>query len=393
MTPRPPDLAALFGDPLTSAVRDPHAVYRRLRREAPALEIAIGGGGSGFLLSCYEDVKEALRSDAQFSNRSNAKAIGLVMGRTIIEMDGLEHLKHRSLVMPALAPRALRGDFPKRVRGIADRLIDRFSDRGRADLVAEFTFDYPLRVFGDILGLPEAELEPFHALAIDLARVGEDPMRGFAASRKLREILLPIVERERTRPSGSLIALLAEARVDGERLSDEEVVSFLRLLITAGAETTHHWMGTTLFALLSEREFLDDLFRDRSRMRRILDETLRWESPIQIVTREAAVDLRVRDVLIPAGAIVIACIGSANRDESRFPDADRFDPDRSQTEHLSFGFGRHFCAGSRLAYLEAEIGLAALLDRLGSRLAFAAESDAAIVGAAFRGPDRLPVRF
>ena len=385
-------LEDLFGGSLVAPIRDPHAIYGRLRREAPVLPISMFEQ-AGFFLSSYDDVKEVLRDESRFSSRSNAKAIGIVMGRTIIEMDGREHQKHRNLVTPALAPRALRGDFPKRVREIADRLIDEFADRGTADLVSEFSFDFPLRVFGDVLGLPEAELEQFHHWAIDLTRVIDDPGRGLAASVKLREFLLPIVERERAAESENLIGRLANAKVDGERLSDEEVVSFLRLLIAAGAETTYHLMGTTLFALLHRREVFEGLLADRSRLRPVLDETLRWESPIQIVTREAAEEVQIRDVTIPAGSPLIVCIGSANRDESRFSEADRFDPDRTDAEHLSFGFGKHYCAGSRLAYLEAEIGLEALFDRLGDRLQLAPDADCDIVGISFRGPNRLPVRF
>jgi cytochrome P450 len=393
MTSRPIALDALFGGSLTSPVRDPHSVYRRLRRESPVLPISLGDQ-RGFLLTRYDDVKEALRGDGAFSNRSNARAIGIVMGRTIIEMDGPEHLKHRNLVTPALAPRALKGDFPKRVREIADRLIDSFATRGEADLVREFTFDFPLRVFGEILGLPESELAAFHPLAIDLTRVADDPGKGLAASRALRDLLLPLVDRARSAPGDDLIGRLAQARVDGEMLSDLEVVSFLRLLVSAGAETTYHLMGSVLFALLDRRDLLERLVVERGLLRAVIDETLRWESPIQIVTRETLGDVELGDALLPAGSTIIVGIGSANRDEARFADPERFDPFREDVgEHLSFGFGRHFCAGSRLAYLEAEIGLEALLDRLGDRLAWAPGAAAAVVGVAFRGPDRLPVRF
>lgn len=393
MATRPIGLDALFGGSLTSPIRDPHAVYRRLRRESPVLPITMGGQ-AGFLLTRHEDVKEALRGDRLFSNRSNARAIGIVMGRTIIEMDGPEHLKHRNLVTPALAPRALKGDFPKRVREIADRLIDSFASRGEADLVREFTFDFPMRVFGELLGLPESELALFHPLAIDLTRVADDPGKGLAASRALRDLLLPQVERARREPGDDLIGRLAQARVEGEVLSDEEVVSFLRLLVSAGAETTYHLMGTVLFALLERRELLGRLVAERGILRAVIDETLRWESPIQIVTREAQGDVRYGDTLVPAGSTVVVGIGSANRDEAAFAEPERFDPFREGVgEHLSFGFGRHYCAGSRLAYLEAEIGLEALLDRFGSRLAWAEGAEAALVGVAFRGPDRLPVRF
>ncbi len=392
MNPAPVSLEDLFGGPIIGPVRDPHSVYRRLRREAPVLPVAMGPQTAWFV-SRYDEVKEVLRNDDLFSNQSNAKGVSLVMGRTIIEMDGREHLKHRNLVTPALAPRALKGGFPKRVREIADEVIDRFAGRGNADLVAELTFNYPLRVFTEILGLPLEQLEQFHHWAIDLTHVAQDPARGLAAARKLAGYLLPLVQARRAEPRDDLISRLAQAEVDGERLSDEEVVSFLRLLISAGAETTYHLMGTTLYALLTHRPVFERVVADRSQLRRVLDEALRWDCPVQIVTREAKSDLTLLDVPIPAGAQLIVGVGSANRDERQFPDPDRFDPDRPDAEHIAFGFGKHYCAGSRLAYLEAEIGLEALFDRLGTRLRLAADPECGIVGVAFRGPNRLPVGF
>ncbi len=392
MSTAPVRLEDLFGGSIVGPIRDPHSVYRRLRRETPVLPVVMGPE-TGYFVSRYEEVKEVLRNDELFSNHSNAKGVSLVMGRTIIEMDGREHLKHRNLVTPALAPRALKGDFQKRVREIADEVIDRFAGRGHADLVAELTFNYPLRVFTEILGVPAQHLEQFHHWAIDLTHVADDPGRGLAAAAKLREYLMPLVEERRAKPTDDLISRLAQAQVDGERLTDEEVVSFLRLLVSAGAETTYHLMGTTLYALLTHREIFEGLVADRSRMRAVLDEALRWDSPVQIVTREAKADLTLQGVVIAAEAPLIVGIGSANRDERQFPDPDRFDPARPDAEQIAFGFGKHYCAGSRLAYLEAEIGLEALFDRLGTRLRLEPDPDCGIVGVAFRGPNRLPVDF
>jgi cytochrome P450 len=388
----PAHLEEVFGGPIVGQLRDPHSVYRRLRDESPVLPVAMGAE-TAYFVSRYADVVECLRNDELFSNRSNARGTSLVMGRTIIEMDGREHLKHRNLVTPALAPRALKGEFPKRVRAIADEIIDRFAARGSADLVAELTFNYPLRVFTEILGVPVEHLEQFHHWAIDLTHVATDPARGLRASAKLAEYLTPLVEARRANPTEDLISRLTHAEVDGEKLDDVEIMSFLRLLVSAGAETTYHLMGSTLYALLTHREIFESVVADRSRIRSVLDETLRWESPVGIVTREAKAELSLQGVVIPAGASLITCIGSANRDEREFPDPDRFDPSRVGAEHIAFGFGKHYCAGSRLAYLEAEIGLEALFDRLGTRLSLEPDPDCGIVGVAFRGPNRLPVRF
>ncbi|MCA9509955.1 MAG: cytochrome P450, partial [Myxococcales bacterium] len=361
MTDVATDLLALLARGPRGDVTDPYAVYARLRDEAPAL--AIPGLGAGlFVLSRYDDVRAALRDDALFSNRANARGASLVMGRTLIEMDGAEHLRHRKLVTPALAPRALRGDFPKLVERIAHEIVDGFP-RGDVDLVEAFTFVFPLRVFVEILGLPTDDVAALHACAADLTLVQADPDRAFAASRRMRELLLPVVARKRAEPGDDLISTLAAAEVDGTRLGDEEVVSFLRLLVSAGAETTFHLLGSALHVLLDDPELQALVRARRDRIDDLLWETLRFETPVAILPREATRATEIAGVAIPEGADVLLLVGSASRDERRWREPDRFDIDRDNAETLSFGLGRHYCAGSRLALLEARIGLEALLDR------------------------------
>jgi cytochrome P450 len=384
--------AEVFGTQDFQNLADPYAVYRRLRREEPVALLAVPFSGHAYLVTRHDDVRDVLRNDALFSNRSNARGISRVLGRTIVEMDGREHLRHRSLITPALAPRALRGDFPSQVEGIAHALIDRFASRGSADLVAEFTFNYPLEVFSRILGVPDADHAQVHRWAIDLAGIARDPELGLAASRRLAEYLEPVLHARRARPSGDLVSRLAHAEVDGQRLSDDEVVSFLRLLVIAGAETTYHLLGSAVLALLRDPDLLETVRAERARIPAILQEALRWESPVQLVTREALAPARIAGVEIPAGAQLSLAIGSANRDEARFSDPDRFDAARGPVEHLGFGTGKHFCAGSRLAELEARVAIDALLDRLPD-LAIEPDPGCGVVGLAFRSPNRLPVRF
>ena len=383
--------ADLFGGTELSPVRNPYPVYRRLRHEHPVIPMEMIGG-VGYLITRYDDVLDLLKNDALYSNRCNANGIGRVMGRTIVEMDGREHLRHRSLITPYLAPRALRGDFPKLVESIAHELIDRFADEGRADLVPAFTFSFPLRVFTRILGLSVEDYDLIHNWGIDLTSFVHDPERGFGAAAALADYLRPVLEKRRAEPTGDLISNLAHAQVDGNRLTDEEVVSFLRLLVIAGAETTYHLTGSALLALLTDPDQLEEVRADRSKMQAVVDEALRWESPVQLVTRQATQPVTIAGVEIPADAELLVAIGSANRDESRFEDPDRFDIHRGPIEHLAFGLGKHYCAGSRLAYLEAKIALNALLDRL-PNLHLDASQACGVVGLAFRGPDRLPVFF
>lgn len=390
-TSEDPTFEQLFGGSMVEAVVDPWPVYRRLREESPVQRVS-GLGGTLYLVTRYADVREALRDDATFSNRSNATGISLVMGRTIVEMDGAEHLRHRNIVTPALAPRALKGDFPELVAAIANDLIDSIASEGRADLVESFTFSYPLRVFTRILGLPVEDYDLVHRWGIDITRVAQDPARGLEASRLLGDYLRPAVEKRRADPTDDLISRLVEAEVDGQRLDDEEVISFLRLLVLAGAETTYHLIGSTLYGLLRQPDDLAALRADRSLLRLALDEGLRWESPVQIVTRETTRDVEIAGTPIPAGGSVILCVGSANRDPAHFPEPDRFDIRRNPEDHIAFGLGKHYCAGSRLAYLEAEIAFDVLLERL-PNLRLDPSETCGVVGLAFRGPDRLPVLF
>jgi len=382
----------IFGEGEPGPVVDPYPVYRRLRAEEPVKALP-WPYGTTWLVTRYEDVREGLRNDAVYSSRVNDKGIGLVMGRTIIGMDGREHLRHRNIVTPALAPRALRGDFPKVAASIAHELIDGFADRGAADLVAEFAFTYPLQVFAQILGLPSRDYAELHRQAFDLTLVETDPGRGFAASQWLAEYLTPhLVEREHE-PSGDLMSKLLHATVDGARLTREEVVSFLRLLVIAGAETTYHLIGSTLFALGTTPGALDAARDDPARLDAALDEALRWESPVQMVMRELAEPVEIAGQRLAAGECVTLSIGSANRDERHFVDPDRFDPDRrDETEHVAFGFGKHYCAGSRLAKLEATVGLTALFERLPA-LRLDPAHTSRVVGLGLRGPDRLRVLF
>jgi len=382
----------LDGGPF-APVPDPYPLYARLRSEAPAYDLAANDAPRrNWLITRYDDVRRALRDESLFSNRVNSRGAGLVMGRTIIEMDGAEHLKHRNLITPALAPRALRGDFPAFVEGIAHDIVDRFAKQGRCDLVPDFTFLYPLRVFVEILGLPPEEVPRFHALAADLALIAKDPGRAIEASKQLAEYLTPVVALRRREPADDLLSVLATTEVDGEQMTDEEVVSFLRLLVSAGAETTYHLLGSMLAVLMREPTLLEQLSAERHRIDDFVLETLRFESPVSTIPREALRDCEIAGQKIAAGDDVLLLIGSANRDDAHYPDPDRFDLERDSSDHLAFGIGKHFCAGSRLALLEARVGLEVVLDRLGE-LQLEGSDPAEIIGFAFRGPATLPVRF
>ncbi len=385
------DLNDLFGGHFMSELSNPYPVYARMRREEPVTLIDLPLA-PGYMVTRYQDVLTVFKDASLYSSRANAKGIGLVMGKTILEMDGKEHTRHRNIISMAFVPKALQGDLPPIIAQIAQDMIDGFAGDGRADLVAQFARTFPLRVIAHIIGVPIQDYETFKRWSLDLIGFADDPPKGFDAAAKLVDYLRPIVESRKAEPREDLLSTLTHAEVEGHRLSDEEVYSFLRLLLPAGSDTTYRLIGSALFGLLTHPEALDEVRADRSQVTWAIDETLRWETPVQFASRETTTATALAGVELPAGAQVLTAIGSANRDDRQYEDPDRFDLHRRRDDHVSFGFGRHFCVGSHLARLEATTALNALLDRL-PNLRMDRSHECGVVGLAFRSPNRLPVLF
>jgi cytochrome P450 len=386
-----PDLVELFGGHFMSPVADPYTAYARLREHEPVKLLDLWMG-PGYLVTRYDDVRTVCTDPATFSSRSNANGIGLVMGRTILEMDAVEHTRHRAIIAPAFVPKALRSDLPELIGSMVHELIDRFAAAGAAELVAQFTATIPIRVIAYVIGIPMEDYRTFHHWGLDIIGFTDDPPRGYAAAQNLVEFLRPLLAQRRAAPTGDLMSRLTHAEVDGERLTEEEIFSFLRLLLPAGAETTFRLIGNLLYALLDNPAAFDAVRADRQKIDWAIEETLRWESPVQYASRETTQPTHLSGVDLPSGAQILLALGSANRDEGRFAEAACFQLSRRPEEHFAFGFGRHFCAGAHLARLEARIALNALLDRL-PNLRFAPDAERGIVGLAFRSPTALPVVF
>lgn len=386
------DFNRLFGGTIMSPVPPPYPVYARLRAERPALRMK-GWMENSHLVTRYDDVVAGMKDPETFSARGNGRGIGIVIGRTILEMEGAEHLRHRRILTPFFALRALRANAEKAIEATAHELVDAFVRDGRADLVPQFTFTYPLRVIARIIGVPIDDFEAFHHWAIALVSVADDPVKAFAAAKSIVDYLRPILEARHDDPREDLLTALMTAEVEGERLSGEEVLSFLRLLLPAGAETTYRLTGNVLFALLTHPEQRALVEASPELIPAFVEETLRWDSPVQLIAREVTRDVELHGYRIPEGDLANFSIGSANRDETRFEDPDRFDLRRAnKNDHVSFGLGAHYCLGAHLARMEARIAVAVLLARLpGLRLDPAAACS--IRGFAFRSPDRLPVLF
>jgi cytochrome P450 len=376
----------------------PYPDLARLRAEAPVHpglphlgfaddELA----GPTFTAYGYEAVQAVLGDGDTYSSAGYGETIGVVMGRSILQMDEPEHRAYRSILQQAFTRGAMERWETEVVRPIVDEMVGELVDAGRADLVRELLFPFPVRVIAALLGLPEADIPEFHRLAVELISVTIDWERSLAASAALRDYFAGILAERRRRPAGDVISVLVTAEQYGQRLSDDEIFAFCRLLLPAGAETTYRSSSNLLFGLLTHRDQLDALRADRGLMGAAIEEGIRWEPPLLFISRTATRDVELCGVAVPAGATVVSHLGAANHDGSRWPDAEAFDIRRDRKAHIGFAHGAHVCLGMHLARMETRVAVGALLDRLpGLRF----DPDAPppyITGRIFRAPPRLDV--
>jgi cytochrome P450 len=306
-------------------------------------------------------------------------------------MDEPEHHLYRGLVQQAFSRKAMESWERDLVLGVVDEHIDSFAGEGSADLVRQLTFPFPVIVIARLLGLPRSDLRWFHTKAVELISVGFDIDRGLRASQELYEYFCRIIADRRATPSDDVISVLTKAELEGQRLTDDEICAFLRLLLPAGAETTYRSSSNLLFGLLSNPEQLDALRNDRALLPQAIEEGLRWEPPLLTIMRTATRDTVVEGVDVPAGATIVVNMGSANHDEKMWERPDDFDIFRAPKQHMAFAWGPHMCLGLHLARMETRVALTRVLDRLpGLRLDTEAEPPY-ITGMTFRAPNALPV--
>jgi cytochrome P450 len=388
-----------FDDAVSGDVRDPYTELARLRREEPVQRLDVSGmpheeSKPVFIVYRYEEAQQMLRDNETFSSSAVIAAFGPVLGDGVmLGMDEPIHGRLRSLVSKAFSQKALARWQDELVGRVANSLIDRFAPNGKADLVKEFTFDYPSQIIAGLLGLPEQDYPQFQRWSISLLSWLMNPERGLAASAALCDYFAPILEARRAEPKDDLISALGAAEIDGEELADEEIFSFLRLLLPAGVETTYRALGSLLFGLLSDPAQLDAIRADRSLLPQAIEEGVRWEPPLLTITRVATRDTELGGVKIPAGSTVMPMLGSANRQEDRYPNPDKFDIHRQQRPNLAWGHGVHVCLGMHLARLEMRTALNLLLDRLPNLRLDPDADDPHIRGQVFRSPTALPVLF
>jgi cytochrome P450 len=349
---------------------DPYPIYARLREEAPLYR----NDELGFwALSRHADVTAAFRDTARFSSANGVSleptATGPNASRSMsfLAMDPPDHGRMRNIVSRGFTPVRVAAMEPH-ILELTRRHLEPALEAGSFDLVADFAGKLPMDVLSEMLGFPEADRPQIRRLADLLvhrdAGVFDVPPAGIEAAVTLARYFVETISERRKNRRDDLISALADAELDGEQLTDADIVSFLFLMVVAGNETTAKLLANAWYWAWRNPGERAKPFADPTRIDDWISETLRYDGSSQALARTLTEDVDLYDRRLPAGDRVLLLIGAANRDPRVFADADRYDLDRSADESVSFGAGRHSCLGAPLARLEARIALSELVRRV-----------------------------
>jgi cytochrome P450 len=389
---------------------NPYPYYAVLRRESPLHPMI--PGVPIFTVSRYEDVQFVLHHPELFSSTafrvlfqgglSLSPNSGVLAGHPLIDspmmisVDPPDHMRLRGIVNRGFTPRRIRALEP-RLRELAESFIAKVAAKGEMDLVRDLAIPFPVTVIAEVLGIEPERRDQFKhwsdATVIGLSGVSQeftkDEVRNSAD--EMADYIARVANERRAKPKDDLISLLVRAE-GGEALSTGEVLSFVFLLLVAGNETTTNLIGNAMKALAYHPEQLDQVYAQPELVPQMLEEALRYESPVLSLPRRATETVELPCGKVDKGTFVMVLFGSANRDEKQFPDPDVFDIHRQPQGHLAFGHGIHFCLGAALARLEGRIAFETLLSRC-RNLRLACDEVPMIDSLALRGPKVLPLRF
>jgi cytochrome P450/predicted dehydrogenase len=386
--------------------RDPANPFPWFRAMRSGLPVVYNRQNDAWHVFRYGDVQRVLSDHATFSSSSVGGPPGpgqehrTPLGASLISTDPPRHRQLRALVSQAFTPRAIEGLAP-RISAIVQELLDRVAETGRMDLIGDFAYPLPVIVIAQLLGIPSAERDQFKTwsdavVAGASAGVGTaPPVTGGQAHREMAEYFGRLIEQRRRQPRDDLVSGLLAAQIEGQHLSQMELLGFCVLLLIAGNETTTNLIGNAALCFDEHPEVVEAVRADPALLAGTIEEVLRYRSPVQSMVRTVARDttLGARELRVVAGQHVVAWIGSANHDEAVFHEPDRFDIRRTPNRHLAFGAGIHFCLGAPLARLEARIALTALLRRMPDLRRVADAPLTIVPSSMLYGVQRLPVTF
>ncbi|HET6735806.1 cytochrome P450 [Mycobacterium sp.] len=376
-TADPQTLLLQLLDPSNRA--NPYPAYEQIRDRGPLQlpEMTLN------VFSSYQDCDEVLRHPSSASDRIKSTAAQRELAQGVearpigppgfLFLDPPDHTRLRRLVSKAFVPKVVKALEPD-ITAMVDALLNTVEEKGHFDVIADLAYPLPVAVICRLLGVP-IEDEPQFSRASALLAAALDPIISFTgeshdkfdemleAGMWLREYLRDLIARRRSDPGDDLMSGLVHVEESGDQLTEDEIVATCNLLLVAGHETTVNLIANAILAMLRSPSQWTALAADPQRVSVVVEETLRYDPPVQLIGRIAADDMTIGEATVPKGDVMMLLLAAAHHDPAAFDCADEFDPDRENLRHLGFGKGPHFCLGAPLARLEAAVALSAVTAR------------------------------
>jgi cytochrome P450 PksS len=388
---------------------NPYPFYARLRAEAPVHRVRLRDKRAAWLVTRYDDVVAMLKDDRfikeeepvlspeQAARQPRIPTLFQGLKRNMLELDPPDHTRLRGLVHKAFTPRLIE-DLRERIQTLTDDLLDAAERKGRMDLIRDYALPLPTTIIAEMLGIPARDRHRFHRWSSAIVTASTTAWGLFKAMPPMWRFLIYVRQLVKTRrrdPGDDLVSALVEASEAGDRLSEDELLAMIFLLLIAGHETTVNLIGNGVLALLNHPGSMDQLRNDPSLIKPAVEELLRYDGPLEMSTeRFTREDVTIAGVTIPRGELVFPVLASANRDDRQFENPDTLDLTREPNRHVAFGLGMHYCLGAPLARLEGQIAINTLLHRLPDlRLAAPLGALRWRPGLVLHGLKALPVAF
>ncbi len=388
---------------------DPYPFYARWRNNAPVFRTTLADKQNAWIVTRYDDVLSVLKDERFGKDKTKALSFDQLarlpwtpsifkpLERNMLDVDQADHTRLRNLVHQAFTPRLI-DNMRERVQALTDELFDTVEAGGRMDLIHDYALPLPATIIAEILGVPARDRHKFHRWSNAMLSAKPSTWGKLKIIPHVLAFMRYIRKMCRMRqlePRDDLISALVQASEAGDRLSEDELMSMIVLLLVAGHETTVNLIGNGVVALLEHPDELERLRNDPALIKPAIEELLRYDAPVQLATeRYTREEVTIAGATIPRGELVFAALASANRDERQFDRPDTLDIERDPNRHLSFGQGVHFCLGASLARLEGQIAINTLLRRAPDlRLAVSPERLRHRPTLILRGLESLPVTF